>query len=110
MVCSDLTPAQQIVQVAHAAQESGIYFTPDGPPETPDNIIVCSTPDEASLLAECAQHDPNIFKLIREPDLQNHATAMATMPLSGSDRKPFRRWRLWNQEASSPTHEEAACS
>lgn len=106
-MCGDLSLPQQLVQVAHAAQESGLYLPPDSPRTTPDNIIVCMTPDEQSLLAEAAKHDPSIFRLIREPDLQNRATAMATRPLSGLDRKPFRRWRLWNQ-AAPQSHEEVA--
>jgi hypothetical protein len=88
-----------MVQAGHAALESGLFLSPEGPPEEPDNLVICSTPDEASLLAEAAQHPPGSIRLIREPDLQNRATAMATTALSGRDRKPFRRWRLWNRGA-----------
>ncbi len=99
MVCSDLSLPQQIVQVAHAAEECGIYWgTKDS---EPNFMVICSCPDEASLLKEAARHPPGSLRIIREPDLRNRATAMTSAPLAGTDRKPFRRWRLWGSTPES---------
>jgi hypothetical protein len=66
----------------------------------PDNIVVCSTPNEASLMQEYRKGLGD-FRLICEPDMNDRATAMASRPLVGQDRKPFRHWKLWthNQPA-----------
>jgi hypothetical protein len=92
-VCADLSPQQQMVQVAHAAQECGLYLSTAAPDS--DFIVICSVPDEAALLAEAARHDLARIRVIREPDLGHRATAMASAPVIGKDRKPFRRWKLW---------------
>ncbi len=80
-----------MVQVAHAAQECGLYLSTAAPDS--DFIVICSVPDEAALLAEAGRHER--IRVIREPDLGHRATAIASAPVSGKNRKPFRHWKLW---------------
>lgn len=103
LVCTDLPLATQLVQVAHAAEECGLYLSAKTP--EPNNIIICQTPDEASLRAELALHDPALTRLITECDLGSRATAFAHAPVSGAARKPFRGWKLWTPSSS---HAEVA--
>jgi len=92
-VCADLSPQQQMVQVAHAAQECGLHLSTAAPDS--DFIVVCSVPNEAALLAEAAKHEHARIRVIREPDLGQRATAIASAPVVGKARKPFRHWKLW---------------
>ena len=101
MVCKDLSLAQQMVQVGHAGQDSGHYL------RASQNLVLCEVADEAELLAEYSKLDPDLVMLIREPDLGNRATAMATAPRKGTaERKPFRHWRLWQPPINQPSHAE----
>ncbi len=97
LVRSDLTPAQQMVQSAHAAHECGIFLPPPQPDDDPDFIVLCSTDDEASLLAEHARLVAAGVRcrLIHEPDLGGCATALAAEAVRGAQRHLFRSWRLW---------------
>jgi hypothetical protein len=36
--------------------------------------------------------------LFREPDIGDQATALATEPISGQDRKFFSRYKLWRHD------------
>ena len=99
-VCADLPLAQQLVQVAHAAQECGIYFST--PQLDSDFMVICTFANEAELLAEAAKHDR--LRVIREPDLGGRATAIASPPLVGAERKPFRRWRMWTPSHGGIAH------
>ena len=96
-VCTDLSLPQQMVQVAHAAQECGIYFS--SPQPDSDFMAICQFANEAELLAEAAKHPR--MRIIREPDLRGRATAIASPPLVGAERKPFRRWKLWGSTPES---------
>lgn len=86
--------AQQLVQAAHAAHESGILF---GDPAHPiSSIVLIGVSGESELLAEYARLLPQIpLVLFREPDLGDASTALATGPITGDDRRHFRRHKLW---------------
>jgi hypothetical protein len=94
LVRNDLSPAQQAVQASHAAIESGRKFLKDG--DEHPSVILCSIKSEAKLM-KCADElaaqgiDYTIFK---EPDIGNQATALASRPLIGKDRKAFSRFQL----------------
>jgi hypothetical protein len=94
-VRTDLPLAQQLIQTAHAAQESGLKFP--GPRPEPDYICLLSVPDEPSLMAmaERLKAADIALCLVREPDLDNQFTAIATEPLSGGCRKVLRGATMW---------------
>lgn len=102
---TDLPLAQQLIQTAHAAQESGLKFP--GPRPEPDYICLLSVPDEPSLMAMADRltGDDIALCLVREPDLGDQFTAIATEPLSGGRRKIFRGCTLWT---APPIHEGVA--
>lgn len=104
LVCADLTTAQQIVQVAHAAQRAGALWGA----EIDDHVVLCTTQDASTFYR--AIEDANLgirrLALVHEPDLGNRATAAAIEPMAGPDaRKPFRRWKLWTP-ASTESEQE----
>ena len=92
---TDLPPAHQIIQTAHAAQECGQHLSP--PRDEPDFMCLLSVPDETALMvmAERIRSADIQLRLIREPDLADQATALATEPITGSRRKIFRGCTLW---------------
>jgi hypothetical protein len=101
VVRTDLPLHQQIIQAAHAATEAAQYFAPV-PPETPDNIVLLSVPDETALvaMADRLKGDDIKCRLIREPDLSNAATALSTEPLGGKRRQSWlRQATMWGRKA-----------
>ena len=94
LVRNDLSPAQKAVQATHAGIESSRkYLTSDN--EHP-SVIICSVKNEAKLL-KCAAELSNLgidHQIFREPDIGNAATAIASRPLVGKDRKAFSRFQL----------------
>ena len=96
MVRTDLAIPQQIVQAAHAAQESG--FLTNKLTGSVNNLIVCQTINEESLLIEYDKLLNNGIQVIlfREPDLGNQVTSLSTIPLSKESRRFFRKWKLWD--------------
>lgn len=94
LVRNDLSKAQQTVQAAHAAIESGRKYL--NPGDEHPSVIMCSVKSEAKLL-KCADEfaaqgiDHVIFK---EPDIGNKATALASRPLVGKERQAFSRFQL----------------
>jgi hypothetical protein len=94
LVRKDLPPAQQLVQAVHAAHEAGIRF---GDPSLISSVVVCSVPDEPSLLRSKEALDSQGIKsyIFREDDFGDQATALSSEPLWGSRRKAFSRYPLW---------------
>ncbi len=95
MVRQDLPVAQQIVQAAHAAYEAGSRF---GDPEAPPpNLVLIGVSDEPRLIDEytrlMAASIP--LTLFTEPDLGDAATALSTGPITGDQRRLFKRHTLW---------------
>jgi hypothetical protein len=87
-------------QCAHAAHESGIRF---GDSNSISSIVVCSVPDERHLISELERIESKGIKtiLFREPDIENQATAFATEPIFGTDRKAFSKLELWGKPCLS---------
>lgn len=62
--------------------------------------MVCSVPDEAALrqaAAACSLKGIRQYLFI-ESDLGDQATAFATEPVSGEQRRAFRKFPLWKPE------------
>ena len=60
------------------------------------HLVVCSVSGEARLekLIFDLEREEIKFEIFREPDLGNEITAVATEPVSGNDRRMFRRLPL----------------
>lgn len=86
------------MQTAHAALECGMHLA--SIPDQPDNIVLCSVPDEPALRAEIVrlQELGISLRVITEPDLGDQITAIATEPLIGKERAPLRRLPLWTNQ------------
>lgn len=95
LVRTDLTLPQQFCQAAHAAHEAGIRF---GNPARVSSIVLCSVPDEASLIRAKDRLDRKGIRsyVFLEDDLGNQATSLATEPISGSSRRVLGEFPLWN--------------
>ena len=83
-----------MVQVAHAAYESGLHG------QTTDDtksLVLCRVPNEFGLEKARDQlvrwNIPHV--LFREPDIGNQATAIATLPLNEQQRKHLGNLQLW---------------
>lgn len=94
LVRTDLTESQQLCQAVHAAHEAGIRF---GDPQRISSVVVCSVPDEASLLLAKEKLDRFGIRssVFVEPDLSDQSTALATEPIVGVQRKALSRYPLW---------------
>lgn len=94
LIRKDLSPRQQAVQAGHAAIESARNHLKSD--DEHPSLIYCTIKSEQKLLM-CADElraqgiDCQIF---REPDIGNQATALATRPLRGEERKALSRFQL----------------
>ena len=92
----DLPLPQQLVQIAHAGIESGLYFGP--PPSQPDNVVLIGVADEAALRSVHV-HLTSLgieHRLIDEPDIGNQITSIATAPITDEvQRATLRQYQLW---------------
>jgi hypothetical protein len=108
IVRTDLPAAQIAVQACHAAIEASRHFL-SADSDHP-HLVICSAASEERLLA-AADHLFRAginFRLIREPDLANQATALATEPLGGERRRLLERFRCLHAsdfQSSSPETE-----
>lgn len=61
-------------------------------------LVVCSVASENSLLKQSKYLESmNIdFKLFREPDMDNQATALGTAPISKTQKHIFNKYMLWD--------------
>lgn len=90
----DLPHSHRTVQAVHAAIAA--TFAYGQPDRTHPHLVVCAVADEAEMLDAfnelkaagvpcCGYH---------EDDMAGSLTAVATAPLTGTDRKPLRRFKL----------------
>lgn len=92
----DISFAQQLVQVGHAALEVGRAHYRG---EEIASFIVLEVPnlqslEEAARFLSVKGIDHQMFF---EPDFDMGHSAIATRPVSGDERKLFRRWPLWRE-------------
>lgn len=92
-----------MVQAAHAAQESGAKF---GCPDS-CHMVLCSVNDECEL-RKAGQHAAvNDIQTVMfyEPDPCDDSstpmgyTALCTEPIYGTQRRVFRGYKTWKQDA-----------
>lgn len=97
LIRADLTLPQQMVQAAHAAHEAGIYLAKSK--EDVSYLVLCTVPDEEALRKAQYKLEARGIRtsLFIEPDLGDQATALASEPVSGRDRRPFSRYPLWRE-------------
>jgi hypothetical protein len=91
----DLSPVQQIIQLAHATFEVGTIDKTTG---QPPNIVLFEVENEIKLLE--AHNWINKHKiqciLFDEPDLEGQFTAIATTPVSTKqERQVFEKFNLY---------------
>ena len=83
-----------MVQAAHAAHESGLR-SPIA--DDPLSLVLCQAKDELEIEIERQRlvrwNIPHV--LFREPDIENQATALATLPINAMQRKLLSSWQLW---------------
>jgi len=101
----DISFAQQLVQVGHAALEAGRahYFG-----DEIASFIVLEVPDLQGL-EDAARHLTKQgieHKMFFEPDFGMGHSAIATRPVRGKERQLFRSWPLWRDQ-TSPLREAA---
>lgn len=102
---SDLSPAQQAVQAAHAVLEAGVAFYDPQTQEHP-HLVILSVKDERALLKASLKlsHFEYNFKEFREPDKNNELTAIACEPVSGDRRLFFQKYPLMGKSIVAQTH------
>lgn len=94
LVREDLSHAQQVVQACHAVAEAVHAF--GGLQSEHPRLVVCGVEDEPSLhrardhLLQAGVR----CRTFSDSDLDNQVTALATEPVRGPARRPFRRFRL----------------
>ena len=93
----DLPHAYQIVQAAHATHQAGIRF---GKTELPTHFVLIGAKDEKALakIAFDLERQGIEFEFFYEPDHDTGYTAIATRPLCGDERKPFRKYNTYQGE------------
>lgn len=89
----DLSFPQQVVQTAHATIEATKSFL-NNELEHP-HFIVLSIKDEQQLYKAAQKLDKAgiQYRIFTEPDRNNEATAIATEPIFGENRRLFRSYR-----------------
>jgi len=95
----DLSPAQQLVQAAHAVLEHARHIPPTA--EHPHLVVagVDGLPDLCRA-ADRLRERGVPFVDFREPDINDEPTAIAAGPVRGRDRAYFRRYRLLNPQGA----------
>lgn len=95
----DLPIEQIVVQVAHAALESGIHLSHPTPKEEPSSLIVLQVKDQKDLekaFLKISENEVGI-DLIKffEPSWDYGFTSFATSPVKIEDRNLFKKYRLF---------------
>ena len=95
LVRTDLPIEQQMCQAIHAAHESGIHLANKS--KDISSVVVCAVPNEAKLQEVYIKLKSRGIKTVMflEPDIGNQATALATEPICGDQRKIFANFKLW---------------
>ena len=93
IVRNDLSNAQKAVQIGHALIESTRNFNMNG---CHPSVILCVVKSEKKLdeLTERLSSMKIKFSAFREPDIGDQLTAIATQPLRGNERTPFKHFQL----------------
>lgn len=95
IVRTDLPVEQQLVQACHAAYEAGLRLAT--PTSDTDYSVICAVDSEEELREAhrhlLRQRIPTV--LFTEADLDDQATALASAPVVGEQRKAFAAFRLW---------------
>lgn len=93
VVRKDLKPTQIAVQAGHAILEASVLVPPNS--EHP-HFVLCGIDNEQKLqkMSEYFKLNNIEFKEFREADLDNQLTAIATKPISGEQRKVFKKLQL----------------
>lgn len=101
LVRKDLTAAQQLCQAIHAAHEAGIRY---GDPELVSSVVVCTVPDQASLVEAQKRLE---WKGVKNYLFHEHGdefepvqdglvpTALATEPLDRTRKRWMSGYPLW---------------
>jgi peptidyl-tRNA hydrolase len=94
LVRTDQSYGQIVVQTAHAAIEIARKYIPLGMDHP--HLVICKANNIAELLAEKAIIDKTGIRstIFYEEDIGGLATALASEPVYGEQRKHFKRWRL----------------
>lgn len=95
-VRQDISCEQQLVQAAHATLEVGTQLRPEAAQNL--HFCVCGAPNEADLMDirdTAISNGLPESKVVSfyEPDIGNQLTAFATLPLKGSERDVFRKYK-----------------
>jgi hypothetical protein len=92
--------ADQIVQVGHACLEAGRQFEQ---PQAPCRLVVLSVSSAQQLQAVVEQLELIGVRcaIFYEPDDNLGLTAACTEPITGIIRRAFRRFPLWQPQAST---------
>jgi peptidyl-tRNA hydrolase len=92
LVRRDLPAAQIAVQAIHAAIEAARQFL--SPDQLHPHLVLCRVSSERDLLAAADRFERLgiRFRLFREPDRADEATALATEPLSAERRALLARY------------------
>lgn len=102
LVRTDIPAAQQMVQAAHAAAETGRanYRSEHGIA----SLIVLAVPDKDALHRALRQLRGKgiACELFHEPDFGIGDSALATQPLPDAQRKHLRGWPLWIPAFAKP--------
>ena len=97
LVRKDLSPAQRIVQTAHAAIEHARHIP--STKEHPHLVVLGVANDTDLWLARESIKKHNLSHIMfREPDLNNQATAICVGPVYNGDRRHFRHYQLLTGE------------
>jgi hypothetical protein len=93
VVRKDISIADQICQVAHAAAEAGRLF------QVPERtfLVLLAAADKAELLAmkeRMVKHNIRVV-MMDEPDDDLGATALATEAIAGDKRNYLRHYKIW---------------
>jgi len=100
-VRKDLPIADQLVQACHSAQDAGNLFSQ--PSNEPSHMAVLSVPNERSLLEAIDKIENSGVKMtvffepdsVDDGDIPMGYTAAASTPVTGEQRRVFRKYPLW---------------
>lgn len=100
-VRKDISLAQQMVQLGHAAAEAGKHFYDDAEHGIA-SLVALAVEDKAGLhRAERILNARGLRTvLFHEPDFGMGDSALGAEPVTQEQRKLFRQWSLWRPTAS----------
>jgi len=95
VVRTDLTLPQQAVQSSHALLEMSRQYSTQS--HQHPSIIILGVKNEEKLkdtIIRLVRHGKIQFTTFQEPDIGDEYTALATVPIYGTDRDFFKDYRL----------------